>query len=475
MFDRGRFALVVVGLFLLFPFTVSWASATQTTINFNNGFGTLTYDMTYASGACGQNGSYTEYQYNNLTYVDPNGRSWSLGGGGTYYSSTLSEQQGCPPSGPEPSSITYGDQGDGWQITWYPGAGGASAGIEQYANLTPKFQVLSLFYAPPGHASYVDYENITTVGTSVSLSQSFSESYGVTVKSSGIVSSSSAANTFSQEQDSSSSVDLSKTTGWTFEIKGPQPKGSQTDDQMDALGLDHDYDLFMVWLDPALSFEESAGGGSVWGGYQVNPANSTGDIEYVLLSPGMMKSSSFPSDLKNSENAWYDPDLYSDLQRSWDTTMSSPALTSADYNAILAQDPFAQDPHATTVSATPTRYTRVSNFDISYQTSQTAEKYTLAIQATSSQGQGASISFSTSHGWANTYSSAENVLEESMKNTATLTMEDKWSSTITQKVGQSATASITGPTANSKYSGPNRFLLYQDNIYGTFMFYPSTS
>lgn len=478
MFDRGRFALVVVGLFLLFPFTVSWASATQTTINFNNGFGTLTYDMTYASGACGQNGSYTEYQYNNLTYVDPNGRSWSLGGGGTYYSSTLSEQQGCPPSGPEPSSITYGDQGDGWQITWYPGAGGASAGIELYSNLTPKYQVLSVLYAPPGHASYIDYKSMTTVGTSVSLSQSITAGYTVKVANSNVVTSSSAANTFSQELDSSSSVDISKTTGWGLQVNGPQPDTEQTDAQMDALGLDHDYDQIMVWLDPGLSVGTGSGGGLTWDGYEINPDRTAGDLDWVVLSPQQIKSANFPDDLNGpdqSSNPFYNPGLYGELQRTWDHTLSSPALSSADFNAILAQDPYSNDPHATSTGVSLTRYTFVPVPDVVYETNEVNQDYTVSYQAATTQGQAASISFSASYGWANTYGSAEDEAKQSLSSTNTLKIVDKWSADSTQKVGESSSYVITGPQAGSGYSGPSDFKVYQDNIYGTFMLYPATT
>jgi hypothetical protein len=37
---------------------------------------------------------------------------------------------------------------------------------------------------------------------------------------------------------------------------------------------------------------------------------------------------------------------------------------------------------------------------------------------------------------------------------------------------QSATLSVTGPLATDNYSGPTEFVVYQDNIHGTFMFYP---
>lgn len=479
MFDRKRLVGTIVFLAALVLSTAGLASATQGTVNFNNGFGTITYDITTVSGACGTNGtgSYTEYEYSNLTYVDPNGKSWSLGGGGAYYTATLSEQEGCPPSGAEPSSIVFGSQSDGWQVTWYPGYDGGTANLELYGYLTPKYQVLSLFYAPPGHSSYVQYTNVTTVGTSVSLSQALTQSYGVSVQNSSLGGSTTSGNDYSQTEDSNASVDVSVTTSFSYEIKGPQPDTSQTDAQMDALGLDHGYDELFLWLDPSLNVEVTPGAGITWEGFGVNPVRTQDDIETVALEPRQIESTNFPTDLKTQGNAFYDPKLYDTLQRSWDTTLSSPALNSSDYSNILSQDPFAHDLHATSTCVNLTHYSPLSSpepeFD--YDNNQSAEAYTFTYNAADSEAAGESTTNSINFGWTNTYSALENLFKQSLTNTTALKLENKYSVTYTQKVGQSVTASITGPVSGSGYTGADLFMPFVDNLYGTIMFYPDVN
>jgi hypothetical protein len=63
-------------------------------------------------------------------------------------------------------------------------------------------------------------------------------------------------------------------------------------------------------------------------------------------------------------------------------------------------------------------------------------------------------------------------LSADLKTSTTLTWTHKYSSLNTQKVGQNASWSVTGPAASANYTGPTLFDVYQDNVYGTFMFYP---
>jgi hypothetical protein len=52
----------------------------------------------------------------------------------------------------------------------------------------------------------------------------------------------------------------------------------------------------------------------------------------------------------------------------------------------------------------------------------------------------------------------------------TLSWTNKWSSQSTQQVGQTAAVSVTGPAFADNYTGPVEFNVFQDNVYGTFMF-----
>lgn len=52
----------------------------------------------------------------------------------------------------------------------------------------------------------------------------------------------------------------------------------------------------------------------------------------------------------------------------------------------------------------------------------------------------------------------------------TLTWTNKWNAMSSQQTGQTASVSVTGPSAADNYTGPVEFEIFQDNIYGTFMF-----
>jgi hypothetical protein len=57
-----------------------------------------------------------------------------------------------------------------------------------------------------------------------------------------------------------------------------------------------------------------------------------------------------------------------------------------------------------------------------------------------------------------------------LKKSKTLTTTNKWSATSTDQVGQTAMVTVKGPASTDNYTGPVEFEVFQDNIYGTFMF-----
>jgi hypothetical protein len=91
-----------------------------------------------------------------------------------------------------------------------------------------------------------------------------------------------------------------------------------------------------------------------------------------------------------------------------------------------------------------------------------------AYQATTSQGRTATDEFQEG------YSISGGVdflgfFKSNFTNSQTLTWTNKWSSSHSTTSGTSATFSITGP-ADCKYAGKTDVQVYQDNVYGTFMF-----
>jgi hypothetical protein len=57
-----------------------------------------------------------------------------------------------------------------------------------------------------------------------------------------------------------------------------------------------------------------------------------------------------------------------------------------------------------------------------------------------------------------------------LKTSDTLTWTNKFNASSTKQVGQTASLSVTGPTTADNYTGPVEFDVFQDTIYGSFMF-----
>lgn len=70
-------------------------------------------------------------------------------------------------------------------------------------------------------------------------------------------------------------------------------------------------------------------------------------------------------------------------------------------------------------------------------------------------------------------------LDDEMTNSSTVTFTDQNQNDLTNTTSKYGTIHIVGPPCNwtgsvcsPSYAGPPEFDVYQDNIYGTFMFWP---
>jgi hypothetical protein len=75
--------------------------------------------------------------------------------------------------------------------------------------------------------------------------------------------------------------------------------------------------------------------------------------------------------------------------------------------------------------------------------------------------------FSIDDKWGTNFSAT---FSESLTTKNTYTWSDQFSYSTNSSNGQTASFSIVGPAEG--YTGPPSFVVYQDNLYGTFMFYP---
>jgi hypothetical protein len=111
--------------------------------------------------------------------------------------------------------------------------------------ITPKYQLLTVLYAPPGtnggnSSSLVQYTSESSTGTTASIDSSFQAGVDVTASvGDGLGSTDFSA---SQTTDNSSSVSITKTTSDTITVNGPAQDG-----------IDHGDDLFVLWLNPLLN------------------------------------------------------------------------------------------------------------------------------------------------------------------------------------------------------------------------------
>ncbi len=93
-------------------------------------------------------------------------------------------------------------------------------------------------------------------------------------------------------------------------------------------------------------------------------------------------------------------------------------------------------------------------------------------QATATEGQGAAQTFKVgfSEDFKNTGSGFISKFTSEVKNANSLSLTNKFNLQRTNQVGNTASLSVTGPTVADNYTGPVEFNVFQDNIYGSFMF-----
>lgn len=176
-------------------------------------------------------------------------------------------------------------------------------------------------------------------------------------------------------------------------------------------------------------------------------------------------------DLKALEAGTYTGNLLNIFARTWDlpTDGSGRGLTSSDYAKILARDPFANG--STTIDST--------RFDLLFGS---AFNYTPAACAgqpptdtgmqgrsiVSTQGQTATDAYQTSFSESSD-TTFLGFLTLNLTSSTSMTWTSKVMQQYTIGTNQSAMVSITGPS-DCTYSGFTDVQVYQDNIYGTFLF-----
>jgi hypothetical protein len=374
------------------------------------------------------------------------------------------------------------------------GSGSASVAYRGFIN--PKYVIVGVTYAPPGPNSNVTYSNSTLVGNTTTFTDSFQNDVNLTISVTKDISAWSViggaavkvtgteSTDYVQGSSSSSSVTISKQTTISDKTNGTGNAFSP---------IDHDYDTIWLWLNPLLIYSLTPANPGLleWDGYGYDNNDLNGP-DVVGVQVGWLNG-----------DFGVNPSIEAILARSWVTTNEpgmiwptgeGPGLTSNDIANILAADLFTSGtytlPSPLPATSADGRFTQLGfpPNPVTYAQAGpgngggTTTGYTLVSTNSSSVGNGSMHTFKQSFGTEEQFSGgtwfASFTLD--IKQSDTLTWNHTFQNTLTTTQTLTDALSITGPgcpqttpPCNPVYSGPGEFVIYQDNLYGTFMFYPS--
>jgi len=351
--------------------------------------------------------------------------------------------------------------------------------------INPKYIILGVMYAPPGGSSSVTYQSDTVVGNSTSVLSSFSNSYakstslstGNSIFGVSLGSTTSSSSQYTQSLDISSSIAVTQSTSLSRTLRGFSDP---------SRGVNRDYDYIFVWLNPMLKF--TAGESYIsWDGYGYDTADMP-EMDVVGIQLGCLNG-----DFQNTSNWTACNNVLSGaFQRPWAQTNvdgSSPALTGTvpcvpgsgtDLCNVMAADPFSDPAYSISWPASGTHTTPDGRFTICHDTAPCAQtidyqpnlitSYTQRYSVTASQSQTATRQYQQTYAMSSQSSTSAfgTNFSRAMNSSSTLTWRDQFSSATSRQTTDSASFSIVGPDAS--YAGPIQFVVYQDNLYGTFVF-----
>jgi len=506
------------------------ASATSESISYGANLGKLNYVMTTQAAQCNSNGygviHYTIYSFYDFSFVSAGSGTqpisgstyWDVGIGGRLIGS------GSCPSYPSGGTITYVASGNAYTITMTPHSNGAfSSGISVPGYINPKYVVVGVVYAPPGgvvqggvakgNVSYTDSDLVSsTMTTKSSFGSSYTESNVVTLPGvgfnilgwvSGSVSGgSSSSYTTSTTTTDSTAVTVQKTSGTTLGVNGPE---------CPYVGVDHDYDIIEVWLNPVQLFTLTGGGFVQPNGYGYSTLDQPGMDVYDVYAGELNGDIPVRASTTTAfARTWAAGEVWPSGQ--------GPGLTSQDEQNILKMDPYWDCTYmspwtntGTTACAKPpdsTRFTESGgnqNFPYTQPApggSPNFQTYTLSYTNTDSQGLDVVSSSSQTVGLETVFKVSVFGLGfgDTLNQSWTTTHSYETSSQFTSSNTTTATATIWQPPCNvvsgvcspvyppsnaynpitcaeisslgQAFGQGDSMYLYQDNLFGTFLIEP---
>jgi hypothetical protein len=370
--------------------------------------------------------------------------------------------------------------------------------------LFPKFMVLDVLYAPPGAGSTMTYTDATSVGSTMSTDTTFSSAHTFSISVSfpipntGITLSPGFGWGHTATQDGTSSFAFNTTTTNTLVVPGAVAAGTAGTGKV-STGVDHEADNIRIWLNPATIYTvpSQTSDTLIWNGLASNPNDpnvAPGAMDIVSLTVSQLDGTSpIP------------PELRAVLDRNWDSIIFGGAgsLTPANFQTILQRDPFATntslnrapavvngpdsyfDPNIPVMDPITNLCSTRYNFDPLLgqsfafgQLGSTNQPFTqnYSLLSTKSNVKGNTMTDQYSVENSIDFSiGVRNRLSLTLNNTNTFTWTNVWGKTKTNDTAVTQALSIKNPVASDNYTGPTQMQVWQDKLYGTFMFYPKAT
>jgi hypothetical protein len=303
-------------------------------------------------------------------------------------------------------------------------------------NVRPKYQLVTVVYAPPGAAggksgSQVDYAKGSSLASTISTTDSFKSSVGVKATVGAGAFSLGSEFGYSTTGTDSSSVEVKKSENWDIRVTGPSQDG-----------INHDLDIFYLWLNPLLKVTIDSLNNLTW---ELDVDGPTMILQYVyagwLHNPATMP-----------------PGLQQVLDKA--------GLTAEDYQQILSTNPFLSGP----VPLDPNRFlptTQSFPYVPPYSPNDTVPTLTFTQQntvvrtASHTTDTKYSVGFEVSAGFSGLFSA-------SLKVSTSLEWTNISSKSSSNTATQLATVIVGGPAFT--YTGPTDVLVYWDSVFNSFAF-----
>jgi hypothetical protein len=484
--------------------------------------GTLSYLFSSTSGTCywyssgmGHPLTWTRDTYSDFSYTGADGLTQGLYGAAsdTVLSANPEGYSNCPVTGASPYQLSM--PAYGFAITFdtcsYQDCA-AYYSATPSGDVNPKFVISAIVYAPPGPNSSVTYNTSssesTYMGNTTDTASSFTQTFSVGNSWGGkifawlngkvdITNTTTTEGQFTYANGTALTTTMAVTQKQTY-YGTPVPWTGWWTTVNPATGTYynmHDYDWALLWLNPVLPFNAPSGSNVTWYGYGYDYCDQGAVMDiYPVEMSSLAEGSTMPgSVMKVLNRPWTSSPTLSGCDAE-NFNSGTGALTTTDYNNIIAADPVYSESYQLNLSGNTSgdgRFTINGGVNggpavpLSFVQAQNGAPpqfgYTVTYTSSSQITHNTSLANTQTYGTTTALSGGVFIanFQSSLATTDSLTTTYSTQNVFTDTASKSASATIVGPPCNwtgsacdPTYAGPGEFDVYQDNLFGTFMFWP---